>query len=215
MFATAMVAYLKVIREFRISYNPVVDIPPLKFSSPLKSYRNPIGKGRLPSTIFSGVMLNFTGVDAIEFPNSPLKFEMYAQNGHFGEDSRTKPPFGVTSAEVFIKCTEGISFQINIIEEFNWNPKLDWNYREISPHPHLVIGHRGNLEPLTERRQWQFRSWISMIKNTWCFLVFMVGLKCKLAVVFQSRFPRSAPYLLHKNWTLRFGHIFFYHGRWP
>ena len=39
----------------------------------------------------------------------------------------TKPPFGVTSAEVFIKCTEGISFQINIIEELNWNPKLDRN----------------------------------------------------------------------------------------
>ena len=55
MFATAMVAYLKVIREFRISYNPVVDIPPLKFSSPLKSYRNPIGKGRLPITIFRGL----------------------------------------------------------------------------------------------------------------------------------------------------------------
>ena len=28
-------------------------------------------------------MLNFTGVDAIEFPNSPLKLEMYAQNDGF------------------------------------------------------------------------------------------------------------------------------------
>ena len=33
--------------------------PPKFNSSPLKSYRNPIGKDRLPTTFFSGSMLNF------------------------------------------------------------------------------------------------------------------------------------------------------------
>ena len=56
----------------------------LKFnSSPLKSYRNPIGKDRLATIDFSGAMLNFRGVciykhDAkmVEVFEYPLKFKL-------------------------------------------------------------------------------------------------------------------------------------------
>ena len=46
-----------------IELNQKTNATPLKFnSSPLKSYRNPIGKACLPTTIFQGGMLNFRGV---------------------------------------------------------------------------------------------------------------------------------------------------------
>ena len=140
-------------------------LPPPKFnSSPLKSYGIPIGKDRLPTTIFQGRVVKLRGCSRFCF-RLPLKG---------GEAFRDDPPF--RSRATFPSTKDTLSLVVPILDGEGWDffpNKTRWwlnqpRLKHMSQNGFIFPNFRGEHEKIfelpTTQKKWQVTS--VLVKET-------------------------------------------------